>query len=174
MTRQLTVVQPLPPGDHAPSMRADPETWLPDPRHIGPRAWRITLHVGGVERSVRCEVGDPWTTPEAVQRRIVWTPLPEDHDVLPFERWLPALTGELYLVGAPATPSLALVGEVEVPMGRVGEAVDALLLGRVAQRGAATFLSEVGARMAPQAPHPSHPPQPEPAQSVASGAHHSS
>lgn len=164
MPRELTVVQPLPSGDHAAAFRADPETWLPDPRHIGPGAWRITLHGGGVERSVRCEVGDPWTTREGVQRRIVWTPLPEDHDVLPFDRWLPALEGELHLVGGPTSPSLALVGEVEVPMGRLGEAVDALLLGRVAQRGAATFLSEVAGRL-PMGPA---------GQPAASGAHHSS
>lgn len=162
MSRQLTVVQPLPPGDHAPALRGDPGTWLPDARPNGPGAWRVTLHVGGLERAVRCEVGEPWTTPEAVQRRLVWTPLAEDTDVLPFERWLPALDGELYLVGAPATPSLALVGAVEVPMGRVGEAVDALLLGRVAQRGAATFLSAVAARLASQL---------EPGQPAGSGAH---
>lgn len=151
MSRELTVVQPLPPGDHMPALRADPGTWLPDARPFGLGAWRITLHVGGVERAVRCEVGDPWTTREAFQRRLAWTPLAEDADVLPFERWLPALDGALYLVGTTATPSLALVGAVEVPMGRVGEAVDALLLGRVAQRGAATFLSEVAARLVPQA-----------------------
>lgn len=148
MSRELTVVQPLPTGDHARALRGDPGAWLPDARPIGPGAWRVTLHVGGVERSVRCEVGDPWTTREGVQRRLVWVPMSEDADVLPFERWLPALDAELYLVGATATPSLALVGEVDVPMGRVGEAVDALLLGRVAQRGAATFLSEVAARLA--------------------------
>lgn len=168
MARELTVAQPLPPGDHAPAMRGDPESWLPDPRHIGPGSWRITLRVAGVERSVRCEVGDPWTTREGIQRRITWTPLPEDADVLPFERWLPALEGELFLVGATATPSLALVGEVEVPMGKVGEAVDALVLGRVAQRGAATFLSEVAARLA-SAPAPDGPAQP-----AGSGAHHRS
>lgn len=162
MTRQLTVAQPLPPGDHASAVRGDPTTWLPDPRPLGLGAWRITLHVGGVERSVRCEVGDPWTTQEGVQRRITWTPLPEDADLLPLERWLPAMHGELYLVGASATPSLVLVGDVEVPLGKVGEAVDALLLGRVAHRGAATFLSEVGARLTPQQ---------GPDQPAATGAH---
>lgn len=162
MSRELTVVQPLPPGDHAAVLRRDPGTWLPDARPLGPGAWRVTLRVGGVERSVRCEVGDPWTTREGLQRRLVWTPMSQNADVLPFERWLPALEGELYLVGAPATPSLALGGAVELPMGRVGEAVDALLLGRIAQRGAATFLSEVAAHLASQ---------PEEDQPVASGAH---
>lgn len=162
MSRELTVVQPLPPGDHAPALRGDPSAWLPDARPIGPGAWRVMLHVGGVERCVRCEVGDPWTTREGLQRRLVWIPMAEDSDVLPFERWLPALDGVLYLVGSCATPSLVLGGAVEVPMGRVGEAVDALLLGRVAHRGAATFLSEVAAWLASQ---------PEPGQPVPSGAH---
>lgn len=162
MPRELTVVQPLPPGDHAPALRGDPSAWLPDARPIGPGAWRVGLHVGGVERSVRCEVGDPWTTHEGLRRRLVWTPMAEDADVLPFERWLPALDGELYLVGATATPSLALGGAVEVPLGRVGEVVDALLLGRVAHRGAASFVSEVAARLASQL---------EPGQPVGSGAH---
>lgn len=148
MARQLTVVQPLPPGDHAPVLRGDPATWLPSPRAGGPSAWQVTLHIGGVERSVLCEVGDPWSTPESLRRRIVWTPLPDESDLVPFERWLPALDGDLHLVGAPATPSLALVGDVDVPLGRFGEAVDALVLGRVAQRGAATFLREVAEHLA--------------------------
>ena len=161
MARQLTVVQPVQPGDHSTTLRGDPGAWLPHARAAGPHAWRITLHVGGVERAVLCEVGDPWTTYESMRRRVVWTPLPDDADILPMERWLPALDAELHLVGATATPSLVLAGDVEVPLGRFGEAVDALVLGRVAQRGAATFLREVAARLA----------SPELSQSAVIGAH---
>lgn len=165
MARQLTVVQPLPPGDHAQSFRGSPAAWLPDARHAGPRRWHVTLHAGGIDRTVLCEVGDPWTTHEGIQRRITWKPLAEDADVLPVDKWLPELAGELFLVGTPATPSLALAGDVEVPFGRLGEAVDALVLGRVAQRTAARFLREVGRRLSPDGGS---------AQSAASGAHHSS
>lgn len=149
MSRQLTVVQPLPPGDHAPAFRESPSQWLPGARHAGPGRWHVVLHAGGIERTVLCKIGDLWTTREGLQRRISWTPLAEDADVLPVDRWLPVLEGELYLVGSSATPSLALVGEVEVPLGRLGEAVDALVLGRVAQRTAATFLREVAEQLAP-------------------------
>ena len=148
MARHLTVVQPLPPGDHAPAFREDPSSWLPGARHAGPGRWHVTLHAGGIDRMVLCSVGDPWTTREGIQRRITWTPMAEDADVVPVEKWLPELHGELYLVGTSATPSLALVGDVEVPFGRLGEAVDALVLGRVAQRTAATFLREVAAHLA--------------------------
>ena len=148
MPRQLTVVQPLPPGEHAAAFRGSPEAWLPDPRHAGPGRWHVLLHGGGTKRPVLCEVGDPWTNGEGTRRRIVWRPLPEDADVLPVEKWLPELQGELFVVGPSTTPSLALVGEVEVPFGRIGEAVDALLLGRVAQRTARIFLREVAQRLA--------------------------
>ena len=165
MSRQLTVVQPLPPGDHAPVLRGDPGAWLPTSRAAGPASWHVTLRVGGVERTVLCEVGDPWSTPESLRRRLVWTPLGAETDVLPFEKWLPNLDADLHLVGVPATPSLALVGDVDVPLGRFGEAVDALVLGRVGQRGAATFLREVAARLAAAG---------DGAQPVGSGAHHRS
>lgn len=164
MTRQLTVVQPLPTGDHTAAFRGSPSAWLPDARHAGPGRWRIVLHAGGVDRTVLCGVGDPWTNQEGILRRLTWTPLSEDADVLPIEKWLPELDGELFLVGTSATPSLALVGDVDVPLGRLGEAVDALVLGRVAHRTAATFLREVAARLAPSGT----------SQPASSGAHHRS
>lgn len=147
MARELTVVQPLPPGDHAAAFRGSPSAWLPEARHAGPSRWHVVLRAGGIDRTVLCTVGDPWTTDEGIRRRLTWTPLPEDADVLPMEKWLPMLDGELFLVGEAATPSLAVAGEVEVPFGRIGEAVDALLLGKVAQRTAATFLRAVADRL---------------------------
>ncbi len=148
MARELTTVQPLPPGDHAAVFRGPPERWLPDPRPNGPGQWRITLHGGGTQRDVQCLVGDPWTTRDGVERHLRWIPLAAEGDVLPVERLLPSLDGELFLVGPSATPSLLLTGEVDVPLGWLGEAVDAVLLGRVAQRTAAAFLRSVGERIA--------------------------
>ena len=148
MTRELTTVQPLPPGDHGAVFRGSPESWLPAPRHIGPGRWRVALGVGGIQRFVQCSVGDPWTTRDGVKRRLRWEPLPEESDVLPVEKLLPSLDGELFLVGPPATPSLLLTGEVDVPLGWLGEAVDAVLLGRMAQVSAAAFLQEVAERFA--------------------------
>lgn len=147
MSRQLTTVQPLPPGDHAPAFRASPALWLPQSRPAGPDRWQVRLRVGGVSRLVRCRVGDPWTTRDGVQRRLRWTPLSEERDVLPVERLLPTLDGELFLVGPTATPSLLLAGEVDVPFGLLGEAADAVLLGRVANRTAAAFLQDVARRL---------------------------
>lgn len=144
MARQLTTVQPLPPGDHGPMFRASPGLWLPQSRPSGPDQWQVRLRVGGVSRLVRCLVGDPWTTRDGVQRRLRWTPLSEERDVLPVERLLPTLDGELFLVGPTATPSLVLNGEVDVPFGVLGDAVDAVVLGRVANRTAAAFLKDVG------------------------------
>ncbi len=160
MARRLTVAQPLPPGDHADRLRDDPMTWLPWPRPSGLDVWRITLHVGGVERAVDCRVGDPWATQEGLSRRLVWTPLPSEGDVMPLERWLPEFDGCLHLVGTRATPSLVLVGDVEVPLGRIGDMVDALGLHHVADRGAAAFLRDVATRLAV-----------EPSQPVGTGTH---
>lgn len=143
MPRQLTTVQPLPPGDHGPAFRASPSAWLPDPRPAGPDVWQVRLRLGGMSRLVRCHVGDPWTTRDGVQRRLRWTPVSEERDVLPVERLLPTLDGELFLVGPAATPSLLLTGEVDLPFGRLGDAVDAVGLGRAAQRTAAAFLQQV-------------------------------
>lgn len=148
MVRELTAVQPLPPGDHGSVFRGPPDRWLPDPRHIGPSRWRIALGVGGVERFVQCTVGDPWTTRDGLKRRLRWVPLSEERDVLPVERLLPTFDGELFLVGPDATASLLLTGDVEVPLGWLGEAVDAMLLGRAAQRTASTFLQEVAEQFA--------------------------
>lgn len=164
MARALTVVQPLPSGDHAPAFRGSPSAWLPEARHAGPRRWHVALHAGGIDRVVLCEIGDPWTTREGIQRRVTWEPLGEDADVLPVEKLLPAFDGDLFLVGAVSTPSLALAGEVDVPFGRLGEAVDALVLGRVAHKTAATFLREVGDRLSSE----------NGAQPAASGTHHRS
>lgn len=148
MVRELTTVQPLPPGDHGEVFRGPPDCWLPDARHIGPGKWRIALGMGGMERFVQCSIGDPWTCRDGLKRRIAWTPLPGESDVLPVERLLPSLEGELYLVGPDATPSLLLTGDVDVPLGWLGEAVDAMLLGRAAQRTASAFLQQVAERFA--------------------------
>lgn len=148
MSRELTTVQPLPPGDHAPVFRGSPEAWLPAPRHTGPSQWRVTLRAGGAQRDVTCVVGDPWTTRDGIERHLRWVPLPAEGDVIPVERWLPSLDGELFLVGSSATPSLLLSGTVDVPLGRLGEAMDAMLLGRVAQRTAAAFLTDIAERLA--------------------------
>lgn len=148
MARELTIVQPLPPGDHAAVFRGSPDHWLPSPRPTGPGQWRITLHAAGTQRDVTCAVGDPWTTRDGIERHLRWMPLPAEGDVIPVERLLPSLDGELFLVGPSATPSLLLTGMVDVPLGRLGEAVDAVLLGRVAQRTAAGFLTAVAERIA--------------------------
>lgn len=148
MARDFTIVQPLPPGDHGPAFRGPPEAWLPDPRPAGASQWQVRLRVAGVSRLVRCRVGDPWTTRDGIQRRVEWVPMAENGDVLPVEKWLPTMDGELFLVGPTATPSLLLTGEADVPLGWLGEAVDAMVLGRVTQRTVSAFLQDVARRLA--------------------------
>ena len=72
----------------------------------------------------------------------------EDGDVLPVEKWLPTMDGELFLVGPTATSSLLLTGEADVPLGWLGEAVDAMVLGRVTQRTVSAFLQDIASRLA--------------------------
>lgn len=143
MTRQLAVVRPLPPGDHRGAYLLSPSRWLPSARRQGLDEWLVQLQAGGARRSVRCRVGDPWTTWEGIERRVHWEPVGEQHDIVPVERLLPTFDGGLFLAGVDAAPSLALLGEVDVPLGRIGLAADALVLHRVAQHTANAFLRDV-------------------------------
>jgi|AntRauTorcE11897_2_1112592.scaffolds.fasta_scaffold74980_1 hypothetical protein len=151
MSRELTVVQPLPPGQHRAAFCRDPATWFPDARPLELNVWTVHVGVSGLERPVACRVGTPWRVGGTLRRRIRWTALSSEGDAVPIERFLPELDAELLLLDDAAAPSLVLQGEVEVPLGRVGEAVDALALGRVARRSVAGFLATIAEGLVAQA-----------------------
>lgn len=147
---ELTSFLPLA-GDQA-DLRArlheEPDRWLPaDSRQAGPNAWRIPLQGLGLVRTVRCTVGPAIDAGEGTWRAVVWTPTPEPGDVLPMERLLPELRGEIGVVGNGGPASIVLTGEYRAPVGPLGQVADALLLHLVARSTAETFLRGVADRL---------------------------
>lgn len=129
-------------------LREDPGVWLPNGRRqAGPTAWRIPLHGLGLRRTVLCTVGRSTDVGDGTWRSIVWTPTAEPGDVLPMERLLPELRGEIGVVGDGDRASIVLTGEYGTPAGPVGQVADSLLLHRVARSTGETFLRGVADRL---------------------------
>ncbi len=160
MRRTITIGQPLPAWPHLDErFRDDPGTWLPDPRPNGPGAWLCEVgptpeearsSITAPHRRVRCEVGDVWSNSEALHRRITWSPVTEDADLVAADRFLPGLDGHLHLTRKAGSHSLVLSGEVILPLGPVGGALDAVWLRRVADRTLTSFLRAVAERLGPE------------------------
>lgn len=145
---ELTVFQPL----AAPAetgLEADPAQWLPEgSRAAGPDRWRLSLRGAGITRFVRCSLGPPVQRRRGVWRTISWEPLSEDGDPLPFERMLPTFAGDLAMLrDDDGRTTLVLDGTYDVPLGAVGEAVDWLVLGRVARASATRLLAQIACRL---------------------------
>jgi hypothetical protein len=148
--RNLSVFQPLA-EQPAVDLRTDPDLWVPEgSRASGPAAWRIPLRLGGLTRTVLCEIGPPTAKREATWRRISWSPVAEPGDAIPLERLLPSFDGEIGLAEDP--PTLILHGDYAVPLGVVGETIDAAVLHRAARHTATRLLAEITAQL--QAPQP--------------------
>lgn len=160
MSRPLTVFLPVDrtlEGAAAVLLKS-PGTWLPSSRHAGPDVWSVPLEGPGFDRTVEMTIGAPWHTSEGIWRRLTWTPEPHDADVLPLDRLLPEFVGELGVhAAADGKASLVLTGTYEVPGKRLGEMVDAVLLGRVARMTATRFLAAISQALtpAPQGGQPS-------------------
>lgn len=155
LSRPLTVFLPIElPLERAASVLLDaPDRWLPDARRAGSEMWLVTLEGPAIDRVVEMTIGAPWHTSEGIWRRLAWTPEPHDADVLPMERLLPAFTGELGVHRAQdGNASLVLTGSYEVPGRRLGEMVDAVLLGRVARMTSTRFLAGISSALTAAAP----------------------
>jgi hypothetical protein len=126
----------------------DPGSWLPDARHVGPDRWQLSLRAGPVERPVELTVGHPWHVGRTWWRTCAWRPLPAEGEPLPVARLLPVLDGELGLsVRTGHRLTLVLDGRYQPPGGRVGDAIDAVALNRVARGSVDQLLIDVAARL---------------------------
>lgn len=131
----------------------DPERWLPPPaRRCGIDGWTVLLVAGRLRRSVTCHVGATWQDGGAAWRSVAWVPRPEREDVLAAERLLPAFRGELGIIVDEAGGVLRLEGSYTPPVGRLGAAIDAAILHRVASGTAQHFLADIQARLGSTAP----------------------
>lgn len=157
MKRRLNVFLPLP-DDVAHGVLErfldDPATWLESARHAGPDTWRVTLSGAGFHREVDCRIGPAWRTGNSAWRSIVWDPTGTAGDLVPIERLLPRLVGEIGVAREAQLVSLVLSGGYELPAAFVGMAADAAGLSVVARRTTTHFLSAVKAALVAPAPSP--------------------
>lgn len=131
-------------GNPVATFRGPAGAWLPGARHVGPDRWQLTVGGLGVDRPVELVVGDPWQLGNTWWRSLRWTPLREDGDAMAVERLLPELDAELGLTHAAGEGfTLVLDGSYDPPGGVVGEALDAVALGRVARRTIADLLAAI-------------------------------
>lgn len=144
----IATAVPLPAGlDAGAALRDDPGLWLPEARRQGPRHWRFELEAFGMARPVQCEVSNSVVTRSGPTRRLAWEPETVDADIVAGERFLPGFSGEVRVVGAPATPSVVLAGNVLLPLGRLGVALDQVALRGVADRSLDDLLRRIAANL---------------------------
>lgn len=145
MSRELRSFLPLdaPASTVVQAFQGDPSSWLPDARRIGPDRWR--LEVGpGMQRPVEVTIGAPWHVGRTWWRSWSWHPLPDASDPLPIERLLPDLDAELGVsVQDDRRLTLVLDGRYRPPGGVLGDALDAVALGRLARRTVERLLHDV-------------------------------
>lgn len=122
----------------------DPEAFLPAPaRPAGPDRWVVTFVVGPFHHEGVVSLGPTWRTEGRVGRSITWAPAADEHDALPYESLMPAVSGVLVLEG----DVLGLHVHYTPPAARVvGRVIDPVLR-PVAHRSIARFLHDVAARM---------------------------
>jgi hypothetical protein len=160
--RRLSIFLPVGDTPTGP-LAADPEGWLPaDARRSGAGAaraetWNVTLRVRRLARTVRVEVGPAVWKGDTVWRSMRWEPVSEPGDPIPVERLLPRFAGEIGLAQNGVGSTLVLDGEYQVPLGVIGEAIDAVALRRAARSTGTTLLAEIAARLR----RPSRTPLPE-------------
>jgi hypothetical protein len=150
MSRTIRAFQPLS-GDPAFAISTftdDPERWLPHARHVAPQSWDLQVGAGGFDRPVRVTVGAPWNMGRTWWRSWSWSPLAETRDPVSLERLLPDLDAELGLaVAEDGQLTLVLDGRYRPPGGRVGDALDAVGMGRVARRTLERLLAAIADRL---------------------------
>ena len=146
MPRSVRSFLPVGPllGDPVPTFTGDPGRWLPAARHAGPDRWQLDVTGLGIDRPVEVVIGDAWHVGSTWWRALRWTPLADTGDALAVERLLPSLDAELGLTkGGDAGHTLVLDGSYDPPGGMVGEALDAVALGRLARRTIRGLLAAV-------------------------------
>ncbi len=133
------------PDELALAFVGSPEGWLPEAELRGPDRWSMCLHAGGLSRTVRARVGDPWSSGRTLWRSLSWDPAEGTSDSL--ARLLPACDGELGLHRIEHLVTLIFDGRYRPPGGQLGVAMDALALSRVAQGTIDRLVVDVAARL---------------------------
>jgi hypothetical protein len=126
----------------------DAERWLPRARQVGPARYAIEVGTDTIERPVTVTVGEPWHVGSTWWRTCSWEPIAASGDTTPVTRLLPTLDAELGLTVRDGRATLLLDGRYDPPGGRLGDAVDAVALGRVARVTVERLLAEVARRIA--------------------------
>lgn len=145
--RSFLPVGPLT-SDPVTTFTGDPGRWLPGVRHVGPDRWQLDVVGLGIDRPVEMFVGDAWHVGSTWWRALRWTPLADDGDPVSVERLLPSLDAELGLARSGDTGwTLVLDGSYDPPGGVVGEALDAVALGRLARHTITGLLAAVAEQL---------------------------
>lgn len=126
----------------------DPEAFLPAPaRPAGPDRWIVDLAIGPFRHEAVLTVGPVWRSDMRCGRAIAWEPAVRDHDVLPYESFMPHVHGALVLEGQ----HLRLRASYTPSGGWFGRIVDPILR-PIARRSIRTFLREVEQTIDSQVP----------------------
>jgi hypothetical protein len=148
MSRSLRSFLPLDADPEAAvaAFRGDPQVWLPDARHVGLDRWIVEVGPAGWSRTVALTLGSPWKVGRTWWRTFCWEPTTAAGDT--GTRLLPRLDAELGLAVRPSGHSTLLIdGRYDPPGGILGEAVDAVALGRVATATVERMLREITSRL---------------------------
>lgn len=156
MSRSLRSFLPLDadPDAAIAAFRGDPQVWLPDARHVGPDRWVLEVGPAGWSRSVALTLGAPWKVGRTWWRTFCWEPTTGSGDAAG-SRLLPRLDAELGLAVRPSGhATLLLDGRYDPPGGFLGDAVDAVALGRVATATVERLLRSITLRLRDDVPVP--------------------
>ncbi|MEX2533809.1 MAG: hypothetical protein WD360_07570 [Nitriliruptoraceae bacterium] len=128
---------------------SDPAQWLPSPRRdSNDPSFAIPVHAGGIEHTVRTDVGDAWQRGTTWWRSIAWDPVSDAGEAGGLNRFLPSFSGEIGLhTGDDARTTLIVDGEYDPPGGVLGTAVDAVGLRRVARSTMTRFAADVADKL---------------------------
>ena len=134
---------------------SDPARWLPAPRrNRNDPSFAIPVRAGGIERTVRTDVGDVWQRGTTTWRAISWDPVSDTGDSGGINRFLPSFTGEIGLhTSNDGDTTVILDGEYDPPGGVLGTVVDAAGLRRVARSTMTRFAADVAAQLTDAATH---------------------
>ena len=154
MSRSLRSFLPVTgePDAVAAAFSGDPIRWLPNARRDGPERFLLPMRAGTLTRTVSARIGSPWRAGATRWRTVSWDPNAEVGETAPIERLLPSLDGELGLhLESGGRVTLVLDARYHPPGGRLGVAMDAMALRRVALTTVERFLEDVAARLAAEA-----------------------
>jgi hypothetical protein len=149
MSRSLRHFLPLEvdPAAATATFTGEVERWLPGARHVGPGRYTIEVGTDALERPVTVTVGDPWHVGSTWWRTCSWEPATDRADGSPVTRLLPSLDAELGLAVRDGRATLLLDGRYDPPGGRLGDAVEAVALGRVARVTVERLLADIASKL---------------------------